>query len=168
MRILFFWLWESVIVTYYVWNKTPESIFQITWGQWGTQQICNGSMRRPFTRISHQGGKKNTRWGHSFQIQYWMYATTGSQLWNGVPDTTGPHWRRPWSVVKLTAALLVSFTVTVFAPDSAVATQICPQNAYRAPMVISKKYFDITAHPKAKWPSQQLTVIFCSFHFTMF
>jgi len=28
-------------------------------------------------------------------------------------------------------------------------------------MVISKKYFDITAHPEAKWPSQQNTLIFC-------
>jgi len=26
-----------VIVTYNVWNKTPESIMQITWGHWGTQ-----------------------------------------------------------------------------------------------------------------------------------
>jgi len=27
-------------------------------------------------------------------------------------------------------------------------------------MVISKKYFDITAHPEAKWPSQQNILIF--------
>jgi len=29
--------WELVIVTYNAWNKTPESIFQTTRGQWGTQ-----------------------------------------------------------------------------------------------------------------------------------
>jgi len=30
MSIHFLWCWELVIVTYNVWNKTPESIFQIT------------------------------------------------------------------------------------------------------------------------------------------
>jgi len=42
-----------------------------------------------------------------------------------------------------TAAFFVSFIVTVFVPDSAVAAQLCPlQNAYRGPsMVISKKIF---------------------------
>jgi len=38
----------------------------------------------------------------------------------------GHHWRRPWSVVRFTAAFLVSFVVTVFVPDSAVAAQIFP------------------------------------------
>jgi len=33
-------------------------------------------------------------------------------------------------------------------------------------MVISKKYFDITAHPEAKWPSQQNIQFF--FYFTIF
>ena len=33
MSILFLWCWELVIIGYYVWNKTPESIFQITRGQ---------------------------------------------------------------------------------------------------------------------------------------
>jgi len=37
VRILFLWRWELVIVTYDVWNKTPEFIFQIARGQWGTQ-----------------------------------------------------------------------------------------------------------------------------------
>jgi len=37
MSILFLLRCEFVIVTYNVWNKTPESIFQITRGQWGTQ-----------------------------------------------------------------------------------------------------------------------------------
>jgi len=36
MSILFLWRWELVIVTYHAWNKSPESIFQITRGQWGT------------------------------------------------------------------------------------------------------------------------------------
>jgi len=36
MSILFLWRWELVIVTYDVWNKTPEFIFQIMQGQWGT------------------------------------------------------------------------------------------------------------------------------------
>ena len=36
MSILFLWRWELVILTYNVWNKTLESIFQITRGQWGT------------------------------------------------------------------------------------------------------------------------------------
>jgi len=31
---------------YNMWNQTPESIFQIPRGQWGTQQICNGSVVR--------------------------------------------------------------------------------------------------------------------------
>jgi len=30
------WRCELVIVTYHVWNKTPESIFQIMQGQWGS------------------------------------------------------------------------------------------------------------------------------------
>jgi len=30
------WCWESVIFTYNVWNKRPESIFQITRGHWST------------------------------------------------------------------------------------------------------------------------------------
>jgi len=33
MNILFLLRLELVIVTYNVWNKTPESIFQITGGQ---------------------------------------------------------------------------------------------------------------------------------------
>jgi len=37
MSILFFWRWALAIVTYILWNKTPESIFQITGGQWRTQ-----------------------------------------------------------------------------------------------------------------------------------
>jgi len=36
MSILLLWRWELAVVTYNVWNKTPESIFQITRGQWGT------------------------------------------------------------------------------------------------------------------------------------
>jgi len=36
MNIIFLWHLEEVIVTYNAWNKTPESIFQITRGQWGT------------------------------------------------------------------------------------------------------------------------------------
>jgi len=44
----------------------------------------------------------------------------------------GHHWPRPWSVVRFTAAFLVSFIVTVFVPDSAVAARVCPiQSAYR-------------------------------------
>jgi len=37
MGILFLWRWELVIITYYVWNKSPDAIFQITQGQWGIQ-----------------------------------------------------------------------------------------------------------------------------------
>jgi len=33
MSILFLWRYELFIVTYHVWNKTPESIFQIIEGQ---------------------------------------------------------------------------------------------------------------------------------------
>jgi len=64
-----------------------------------------------------------------------------------------------------TAAVFVSFIVIVFVPDSAVAAEICPlENANRGPsVVISKKYFDITAHPEAKWSSQQNILIFCFF-----
>jgi len=97
-----------------------------------------------------------------------MYAANGAKHEMGGRTPLAPHWRRPRSVVRFTAAFLVSFTVTVFAPDSAVAAQICPQNAYRAPMVISKKYCDITPHTEAKWPSQQNILIFCFFHFTIF
>jgi len=51
---------------------------------------------------------------------------------------------------------------TVFVPDSVVVTLTCPTKIPTgAPMVISKKYFEITAHPK--WPSQQNTLIFCFF-----
>jgi len=35
-------------------------------------------------------------------------------------------------------------------------------------MVISNKYFDTTAHPEAKWPSQQNILIFCFFYFAIF
>jgi len=37
MSIIFLWHWEVVIVTYNVWNKTLESVFQITRGKWGTE-----------------------------------------------------------------------------------------------------------------------------------
>jgi len=37
MSILFLWRSKLVIVTYNVWSKMPESIFQITRGQWGTR-----------------------------------------------------------------------------------------------------------------------------------
>jgi len=37
MSVFFLWRWELVIFTY-VLNKTPESIFQITRGQWCTQK----------------------------------------------------------------------------------------------------------------------------------
>jgi len=33
MSILFLWRRELVVVTYNVWSKTPESIFQTTRGQ---------------------------------------------------------------------------------------------------------------------------------------
>jgi len=46
MCILFLWRRGLVNGTYNVWNKTPESICQITQGQWGTQQICNVSVVR--------------------------------------------------------------------------------------------------------------------------
>jgi len=36
MSTLFLWRWELVIVAYNVWCKMPESIFQVTRGQWGT------------------------------------------------------------------------------------------------------------------------------------
>jgi len=32
----FKWRRQLVVVTHNVWNKTPESIFQIIWGQWST------------------------------------------------------------------------------------------------------------------------------------
>jgi len=35
-------------------------------------------------------------------------------------------------------------------------------------MVISKKYFELTAHPETKWPSQQNILFSCFFHFTNF
>jgi len=35
-------------------------------------------------------------------------------------------------------------------------------------MVISNKYCDITAHPKAKWPLQQNILFFCFFLFHQF
>jgi len=57
---------------------------------------------------------------------------TGAKHEIGVRTPLAPHWRQPWSVVRFTAAFLVSFTVSVFAPDSAVSAQICPKNAYRA------------------------------------
>ena len=52
---------------------------------------------------------------------------------------------------NFTAAIFVSFLVTVFVPDSAAASQILPPKCLQGPpMMISKKYFDITAHPEAK------------------
>jgi len=66
------------------------------------------------------------------------------------------------SVVRFTPAFFDSFTVTVFVPDSAVAAQICPPKCLQGPpMVISKKYFDIRAHPETKWHSQKNIQIFC-------
>jgi len=42
-------------------------------------------------------------------------------------------WLRAWSVVRLTATFFVSFIVTVFLPDSAIATQICPPKYLQGP-----------------------------------
>ena len=63
---------------------------------------------------------------------------------------------------NFTAAFFVSFIVTVFVRNSAVAAHLCPpRNVYNPhPMVKSKKYFDIAAHPEAQWPSQQNILIF--------
>jgi len=74
---------------------------------------------------------------------------------------------------NFTVAFFVSFIINVFVPNSVVATHFCPpQNAYMGPpMVKSKKYFDITAHPElseAKWPSQQAILIFCFVYYTIF
>jgi len=44
----------------------------------------------------------------------------------GCSTPLAPHWLRSGSVARFTAAFLVSFTVTVFLPDSAVAAQIFP------------------------------------------
>jgi len=89
----------------------------------------------------------------------------------GGQGTTGPSTDDSpgvWSDSPL--PFFVSFIVTVFVPDSAVADQICPsRNVYRPPpMVISKKYFDITAHSEDKWPSQQNILIFLFFLFRYF
>jgi len=58
---------------------------------------------------------------------------TGAKHEMGGRTPLTPHWRRPWSVVRITAAFFVSFIVTVFAPDSAIAAQICPQKCLQGP-----------------------------------
>jgi len=50
---------------------------------------------------------------------------TGAKHEMGGRKPLASHWRQPWSVVRFNAAFLVSFIVTVFAPDSAIAAQIC-------------------------------------------
>jgi len=68
------------------------------------------------------------------------------------------------------AAFFITFIATVFVPDSAVAAQLSlPRMPTGAPQCwFLKKYFDITAHPEAKWPSQQNTLFFCFLYFTTF
>ena len=54
---------------------------------------------------------------------------------------------------NFTAGFFVSFIVDVFAPDIVAAAQHCPPKCLqRSPMVISKRYINVTAHPEAKWP----------------
>jgi len=69
-----------------------------------------------------------------------------------------------------TAAFFVSFVVTVFVPDSAVAAQLCPlQNAYRGPsMVISKKMFRHYGTSRGQMAFTTKYPNFCFFHFTTF
>jgi len=165
MSILFFWRWELIIVTYNLWNKTAESIFQITRGQWDAQWICNGSVAGPPPGFRSKGRGAKTTSGPHFSIQYWMYAATVDQTWNGGAGHHWPsHWRRPWSVVRFTAAFFVSFIVTVFVPDSACSRPNLPlpKCLQGPPLVVSKKYFDITTHPEDKWPSQQNILFFIS------
>jgi len=41
-----------------------------------------------------------------------------------------------------------------------------PQNVFRHPLlVVSKKIFDVMAHPEAEWPSQKSVLIFFFFHY---
>jgi len=102
-----------------------------------------------------RGAKKHKGGAHFLNTILDVCSNRGPNMKWGRRTPLAPHWRQPWSVDRFTAAFFVSFSVTIFVPDSAVAAQICPpQNAYRAPpMVISKKYFDITVHPETNWPS---------------
>jgi len=64
---------------------------------------------------------------------------------------------------NITAGFFVSFIVDVFVPDIGAAAQHClPKMLKVAPQrLFLKKYFDVTAHPEAKWHSQQNILIFC-------
>ena len=69
---------------------------------------------------------------------------------------------------NFTAAFCVKLIVTVLFLTVPLHPNSAPQNAYSSPQwLFLKKYFDITAHPEAKWPSQQNVLIFV-FYFTIF
>ena len=55
----------------------------------------------------------------------------GTHILNGGWAPLDPHWRRPWSVVRFTAAFFISFIVTVSVPDSALAAQISPPKCFQ-------------------------------------
>jgi len=67
---------------------------------------------RPVARISHQGEPKNHKGEHIFKIQYWMYAATRSQTWNGGAQILnvrgGHHWSPAGDDLDLAASPLAT------------------------------------------------------------
>ena len=125
-------------------------------------------MRRPVARILQQGGTKTPRWGHILKCNYWCMQQTGGQTWNWCPDTTGPPLATTLECGQIHRCLFGYFHCECFCSWQCRISPNMPPKCLQGPMVISKKYCDITAHPEAKWPSQQNILIFCFFHFTIF
>ena len=111
---------------------------------------------------------KNHKVGPHF-LQYWMYAANGVQHEMGA----GHHWPPivddpgVWSDSPLSFSL-VSLWI-FFAPDSAVAAQIWPQNAYRGPEWWFLKNISTKRHiPRPNDLHNKIYPKVLFFHFTFF
>ena len=167
MSILFFWGWELVIVTYNLWNKTPESIFQITRGQWGWYSINQAR-----NQLGTPGGTKSFLRGAQI---FWTMSNAffqGSEKFSWVdfsPLVAGLQWIFNGSMIKkFYRCLFRYFHCYCFCSWQCRSSPILhPRNAYRGPpMVISKKIFRQCGTSRGQKPSQQ--IFFLLFYFIIF
>ena len=78
-------------------------------------------------------GAKNHK-GVNVFIQYWMYAATGGQTWNGVLDTTGPALATIRECGQIHRCLFGKFHCDCFSSwQCRSSPNLPPQNAYRGP-----------------------------------
>ena len=162
VSILLFWGWELVSVITVCGTKrlNPFSGFyeaselNQARNQFGTpggaKSFLRGAQIFELSPTHFPRGEKKFYWGIS---PPWLRACNKCVMW-------------VWSNY-FTAAFFVSFTVTVFVPDSAVVAQLCPPEMPTGTPQwwFLKKYFDNAAHPEAKWPLQQNYFFVILFHY---